>query len=303
MLRYVMVLAFAFAASAASVAHGETAAPTPSCALDDAEDRTVVRVIDGETLMLEGGSELKLVGALAPRAFDAAGEASAWPLADQARLTLERIASGRGIRVAYSGRRLDRYGRLLGHAFLGGADGAWLQGEMLKRGLARAYALEGSTACLAELIAHEAVAREAAIGLWSEPVYAVRSSDDTRGLLRLAGTYQIVEGRVTAVSDVRGSLFVNFGEDWRQDFTAVLRAAPRRQGKGPEHAALAELKGQRIRVRGWIERRGGPMVELPHVAAVEVLASTPDEPSAKPASDSRRRARVRRQAGQPSPGE
>lgn len=271
-----------------------------TCALADAEDRTVVRVIDGETLMLEGGSELRLVGALAPRAFDVAGETSEWPLAEQAHLTLERLATGRGIRVAFAGRRQDRYGRTLGHAFLTGSDGTWLQGEMLKRGLARAYALEGSTGCLAELIAHETVAREAAIGLWAEPIYAVRSSDDTRALLRVAGTYQIVEGRVHAVSEVRGALFINFGEDWRQDFTAVLRAGPRKQAKASDAlGATSELTGRRVRVRGWIERRGGPMIEVPHATAIEVLAAVESDSvsqASRAGTPSRRRARAKRPA-------
>ncbi len=300
MLRLGLVLVLLAAGAVPAAAQVEAAKAPATCALEDTEERTVVRVVDGETLMLEGGSTLKLIGALAPHAYDAAGEAGEWPLAEQARLTLERLAGGRGINVAFAGRRQDRYGRTLGHAFLSGTDGVWLQGEMLKRGLARAYALDGSTACLAELIAHEAMAREAATGLWAEPVYSVRSADDTRALLRLAGTYQIVEGRVLGVSEVRGSIFINFGEDWRQDFTAVLRAGPRKQAKSDgTPLAASELSGRRIRVRGWVERRGGPLIELPHAAGIEILAAAVDDgTAATPRSEqSRRRARVRRQAG------
>ncbi len=255
-----------------------TATPsTTSCELTDGEDRTVARVIDGETLVLDGGTELRLIGALSPRAFDTAGEITDWPLADRAREALEQMAAGRTVRLAFAGRRTDRYARLLAHVFVGtGSDRVWLQGELLKKGLARAYALEGSTPCLSDLIAHESIARERAAGLWAETIYAVRSADDISTLLRLAGTFQIIEGKVANAADVRGTTYINFGEDRRQDFTVVLRPQARRAmtaaGLKPE-----DLNGRRVRVRGWIERRGGPLIDLPHPDAIELLAHSADE--------------------------
>ena len=233
-------------------------------------------MVDGETLLLDGGSEARLVGALAPRAYDAAGAFLDWPLADRARAELERLVQGRSVRVAFAGRRTDRYGRLLVHAFVadpeGGAERRWVQGEMLRTGMARAYGLDGNALCLAELIAHEAIARDAAAGLWAEAAYAVRAAEDVRTLLRLAGTFQVVEGTVVRVSDVRGTIYVNFGEDWRQDFTVVMRGQARRTmaatGLAPD-----SLSGRKVRVRGWVERRGGPLIEVHHTATIEVLTA------------------------------
>jgi endonuclease YncB( thermonuclease family) len=294
--------AWLYIASNAPVARSQHGAPpfkpgAASCELTDGEDRTVTRIIDGETLLLDGGSEVRLIGALAPRAFDTAGEATDWPLADRAREALEQLATGRTVRLAFAGRRTDRYARLLAHVFTGsGSDSIWLQGELLKKGLARAYAIQGNTACLAELVAHETVAREQASGLWGEAIYSVRSADDVTSLLRLAGTYQIVEGKVSNAADVRGTLYINFGEDRRQDFTVVVRPQTRRTmvaaGMKPE-----DLNSRRIRVRGWIERRGGPMIDLPHPDALELLTTgAEDSEPAAPREDassptSRRRTR------------
>lgn len=282
------LLAYLLAKSVSAQAPPRTAATT--CALEQGEDRTVLRVVDGETLLLDGGGEARLIGALAPRAYDAAGGPAEWPLAERAREGLERLVAGRSVRLAFAGRRTDRYGRLLVHVFAGGeADRVWVQGELLKRGLARAYALDGSVHCLAELIAHEAVARAAAAGLWQEAAYALRTADDVGALLRLAGTFQIVEGKVHAVSEVRGTTYVNFGEDWRQDFTVTLRS-PARRGMPEAGLVPQDLAGRRIRVRGWIERRGGPMIEIHHPAAIEALAPTAEEAAApQPRRRSRRR--------------
>ncbi len=266
----------------------EKPASASACSLEAGEDRTVTNVLDGETLAVDGGTQVRLIGALAPRAFDTAGDVGHWPLAEQARLGLEQLVAGRGVRLAFAGRRADRYGRLLAHVFVGGDDNrVWVQGEMLKRGLARAYGLEGSTQCLAELIAHEALARSERAGLWADTIYAVRSADDTAALLRLAGTFQIVEGLVAGVSSIRGATYINFAHDWRKDFTILIRAAGKRL-PGAVGTQTDALQGRRIRVRGWIERRGGPMMAINHPAEIQLLAT--DE-AAEPRRSIRRRNR------------
>lgn len=280
------------------VAGGGNVAP-PHCVSEAGDVRSVARVIDGETLQVDGGTEVRLIGALAPRAFDAAAPADDWPLAGRARAALEEMVAGQAVSLVTAGRRLDRYGRLLAHviAMPRGAERGqvWVQGEMLRRGLARTYALEGSTRCLVEMIARESAARETGAGLWAEPAYMVRGAQDTASLLRLAGTFQVVEGRALRVGPVRGSLFVNFGEDWRQDFTLLVheRAVREAVGAGLD---LKTLEGRRVRVRGWIERRGGPLVEIVHPAIIETLA---DVAEAKPVSERDSRRRARRRATQP----
>ena len=67
-------------------------APAPAAAADSPESaavacagltpgpaRTVVRIIDGETVGLDDGSEVRLIGALAPRALDVGAAPGAWP--------------------------------------------------------------------------------------------------------------------------------------------------------------------------------------------------------------------------------
>src|SRR3546814_18690321 len=55
------------------------------------------------------------------------------------------------------------------------------------------------------------------------PCYAMRSAGTAGEWL---GGFELVEGRVVAVGRGGGSTYLNFGEDWRQDFTvAVARQA------------------------------------------------------------------------------
>jgi endonuclease YncB( thermonuclease family) len=239
-----------------------------SCALEPGATRTVTRIIDGETLALDDGREVRLVGALGPRARDAGAEAGAWPLEEAAKTSLAQLTLGKRVELAYGPIREDRYGRYLAHVFVNeNGRRLWVQGEMLQLGLARAYALPGVEACLATLIANEAIGRTVEAGIWTSRIYDPKTADKTFALLAMRGTFQIVRGRVQSVSQTKTAGYLNFGSDWKTDFT--VRIPKRLLTAQPQ---LAALGGRTIEVRGWIERRNGPMLTITHAAAVSVLA-------------------------------
>jgi endonuclease YncB( thermonuclease family) len=246
---------------AAMSAAAQPATPEP-CALHAGPQRAVVRVIDAETVLLDDGDEVRLIGALAPRSPDTRPDAQPWRPESEAQAALRALVLGRSVSLAYAGRERDRYGRRLGHLFLEhDGERLWVQGELLSAGHARAYGLPGSFACMRELMAHEAVARTAELGLWANAAYRTRSALRTRELMRRRNSYEIVAGQVAHVVATKARTYVNFGSDWRNDFTAgidvkVLRA-------NPEWAkTLAALEGQRVEVRGWIEYRNGPFIDV-----------------------------------------
>ena len=162
-------------------------AATPACAgLTPGPARTVVRIIDGETVGLDDGSEVRLIGALAPRAIDVGAEPGTWPWEGKARDALQALVLGKSVELGFGGERLDRYGRLQAQVYLiEGDQRRWLQGHLLAQGLARAYTLAGNRACADELLAAEQAAREARRGLWAEAAYQVRQADRPAELLAL----------------------------------------------------------------------------------------------------------------------
>jgi endonuclease YncB( thermonuclease family) len=168
-----------------------------SCPLDPGPTRAVIGVMDAETLVLDDGSELRLIGALAPRPPDAVLDVSYWPPERDAKAALEKLVLGHSVTLAFSGRRSDRYGRTLAHVFLkpdDAGDRVWLQARMLADGHARAFVLKDSLGCLRELAAHEAVARRTGVGLWLHAAYQIREASCTQDLTRLRSTFQLVEG-------------------------------------------------------------------------------------------------------------
>lgn len=270
--------------SAAPLRSDETT--TPVCTLEAGATHAVVRVIDAETVLLDDGSQVRLIGALALRAPGRDEGDAPWPPEAQAKRALEELVAGHSVELAFAGRRTDRYGRQLAHLFLHrNGERIWVQGQMLALGHARAYGLAQSVACLPELLEHEKLARVAQRGIWASAAYAIRSAARSGALLQWRSSFQIVEGTVTRVTEIRGKTYLNFGADWRTDFSVGIAGRGRNRLAG--HLQLAALEGQRVRVRGWIERRNGPYIELADTGLIEIVSE------AEPALASGRGARSR----------
>ena len=279
--------------------------PANHCTLKPGPTATVVGVIDAETVLLDDHRQVRLVGALAPRSFDLRPGAKPWPPEDRAAAALAELVTGRAVELAYGKRRTDRYGRLLAHLFIE-RDGerVWVQGRLLSMGQARAYGLPGSFECLAELMAHERAAREARVGLWSLGTYAPRSAEQSRALLRLRNSYTIVKGRIAHVAPTKARTYLNFGTDWRSDFTAGIEARALRDN--PQWAqTLAAMEGKEVEVRGWIVYRNGPYIDIEHPGQIEII-----EPGMRPpisrgpqlSTDKPSRTPKRKRPGREAPG-
>ena len=165
----------------------------------------------------------------------------------------------------------DRYGRLNAHVFIA-EDNAerWFQADLIARGLARVSSRVGDPACARLLLAKEQAARAAKLGLWGEAVYVMGKAEDPAEVLKDRGRFALVEGKVLSVRESGGTIYVNFGRRWSEDFTVTIA---KRNERAFSAAGLTpkSLSGRRVRIRGWIEERGGPWVEAARPEQIEVL--------------------------------
>ncbi len=264
MTRLAAVLLLVLAAKAA-VAADDPAVPPPLGLAVEREARAV-EVIDAGTVLLDDGETVRLAGIEAP---GLAHEDAASPdaqLAMEARQALAALVQGRRVGLALGGARRDRYGRLRAH-LVRMDDGAWIQGALLARGLARVHSLINDRTAVADMLAIERRARAGGLGLWSQPNYRVRAASDAGAGL---GSFQLVEGRVKAAAVVRGRGYLNFGADWREDFTVSIGPRDRRRFEAAG-IAVEDYEGRLVRVRGWVESFNGPMIEATHPEQIEVL--------------------------------
>jgi endonuclease YncB( thermonuclease family) len=238
--------------------------------LADGGTATVKAVIDGDTVVLHDGRQVRLVGIQAPKLPLGRADFDAWPLSAEAKTHLESMVQGKAVELRLAAQAMDRHGRVLAHVVLpsqGSGDRVWVQGAMLAAGLARVYTFPDNRLLAAEMLALERQARADGSGLWGLPYYALRNEDNVRFDV---GSFQIVEGRVLHVARIKDRVYLNFGANWRTDFT--LKVMTRDEPAFVENGIdLMGLTDRRVRVRGWVISENGPMIELDHPQRLEVL--------------------------------
>ncbi|MGD9510735.1 MAG: thermonuclease family protein [Geminicoccaceae bacterium] len=160
---------------------------------------------------------------------------------------------------------LDRHGRV--RAQLRAADGSWLQASLVASGQAVvAPADDVATADLGRLLALERTARDQRLGVWADGRHGPWPAERVAAR---RGAFVLVRGTVSAVARRGRFTYLDFGADWRRDFT--LRAENRDlAGFARAGLAVETLAGRRILARGWLFESAGPMIELVHPAQIEV---------------------------------
>ena len=225
----------------------------------------VAEIVDGDTLVMEDGRQVRLVGIQAPKLPLGRSHVKEQPVAAEAKTALESLALGRTLRLSYGGRRVDRYDWQLAH--LHDESGRWIQGDLLLQGLARVYSFRNNRTLVKDMLTLEREARIARRGIWGHPFYRIRTVTEAE---KHPDSFQLVEGRVLDAADVRGWIYLNFGDDWRSDFTITICPKDRRRFRDVTPDLLS-LQGRHVRVRGWIHRRNGPMIDVTHPEQIELL--------------------------------
>jgi micrococcal nuclease len=253
-----------------------------ACALTAFATGQATAAIDGRTIVLDDGREVRLAGLELPVVADQSEGPSAAHAA-RAKEHLHGLVAGRAVALSAAGPERDRYGRIAAQVLVvsdrlavsdrpvvSDRPERWVQAEMIAAGDARVSARVGERACAMELHRRERAARDAKLGVWSDPYYVMRQAEDPAAVAQQRGRFTIVEGQVLSVRESGGTIYVNFGRRWTEDFTVTIAKRSERAftAAGLEPKRLA---GRRIRVRGWIEERGGPWVEATHPEQIELV--------------------------------
>jgi len=129
--------------------------------------RQVMRVVDGDTLILSPNDKVRLIGVDTPETVHPKKMVECY--GKEAKEYTRSTVAGQKIRLvlddANAGRRhKDRYGRTLGYVYL--HDGMMLNAELVRRGFAHAYT-RFPFRYLVEFRRLEQEARGRGVGLWS----------------------------------------------------------------------------------------------------------------------------------------
>lgn len=212
-------------------------------------------VIDGDTVILDSGRHIRLIGLNAPEIGHHG--ASSDPFADAARTALKKrlIKADYRIQWSYGPQRHDRYGRTLAHLYVHGIDAAK---ALLRAGLAAVIAIPPNikrARCYSDA---ERTARRDERGIWAPDADVVRTATEPAG----AG-FEIVTGPITQVKHKRSGTQLMLGNHlqlWipRADLHFFQRP-------------VKTLIGRKVLVRGWrYPFHGKPEIVVHHPIALTI---------------------------------
>lgn len=248
-------MAFLATIFAAALCHAALAA---GCDFESQGDGVVSDIIDGRTIRLQDGREVRLAGIeLLPMEAGKAGTAA-----------LTALVAGRSVTLRGETDMPNRYGLQPAFVFAG-SDTVSVQSQLLTEGAALNSGSVTQTDCARELSAAEAAARAAKRGLWASSA-VIKNAESPEGILTGIGQFTLVEGNVLSVRQAGATTYVNFGRRWTQDFAVTIS---KRMVAVFEAAGMSPkaLERRRIRVRGFVERHGGPRIEALRVTQIELV--------------------------------
>jgi endonuclease YncB( thermonuclease family) len=239
--------------------------PAPACGGDVIVHGLARHAIDGRTFMLDDGREVRLAAVEVPPPESSPGAA--------AKEALDALVGGDDIVLRRADVETDRYGRLVAYAYAErDGDELFAQGELIASGFARVGDHVGGRNCALELLKSENAARAAKLGLWADSHYDVLDAETPTDVLARRGRFALVEGKVVSVRESGATIYVNFGRRWSEDFTVTVLKRNERNFTAAG-LDLKGLTGRRIRVRGFIEARGGtgqsPWIEADYPEQIE----------------------------------
>lgn len=245
---------------------------TSGCQLSSGGESAVLAVLGPLTLRLADGRFVRLSEVFVPpKALPSSGYDPSAAAADY----LKKTALGQRVEVKFGGTQRDRYGVYLGHVFVKGEHETWLQEGLVSAGLAEAYPQPDNRDCAPKLAAAEAQARDAGRGYWGLALFKVLPGKDARAILNLVQTYQIVEGSVVSAAESGGRITLSFGPEAKRDFAAILEPAVKKKFSNKKDAA--SWKGATLRIRGWIDRKRGPLISVTQPEQVEIISENAAE--------------------------
>lgn len=215
----------------------------------------------GDTLRLEDGRVVRLLGIKSDSAT--------------AQSVLQKQIGGQTLIL--ENQNMDRYGRISADVYRRSEKGEkiWLQGELLRQGLAFVYPPTGNEPHLNELLKFEQAARHGALGIWNDKAHTDLPAADPDAIPY--GAFAFVSGKVVKAERIKNMVYLNFGEDWHKDFTIAIAAHDLKLFHKADIDPIT-YQGKTIRVRGWVKHNFGPMITVTHPAQIEILG----EATAKP---------------------
>lgn len=226
----------------------------------------VTQVIDGQTLVLNNTKTIHLPAIYIPWETPT----SQGMYGKRAKDFLKDEFLDKFVRIYQVKHKERALFNALGHheAYLVRADdGLWAQEELVKFGYAFAYPTFSHNDTAADLYKAEDHARVEKIGFWEEDQWQIFNEQT---IVDVKDRFAIIEDKIEKVAVKNNTIYLNFGNDWRNDLTVSMDSSMRRQFS-KAGINVTQLGGKTIRARGWTREYNGPFLEVMDHSQLQII--------------------------------
>jgi len=226
----------------------------------------VSEVIDGDTIQLSNGRHVRYIGIDTPEVREKKGGEWVYQpegYAIEAKEFNRKLVEGKKVRLEFDVVRSDKYKRWLAYVFI---DDKMANEELLRGGYATLYTYPPNVRHVDRFVAAQQEARQGKRGLWQ--VYEAISPEQAGGHI---GEFATVRGLVVSTYQSPKVTFLNFGDNWREDFTAVIFTSNLNQFKKLGIEPVSYYKDRQVEVVGKIKFYNGPEIVINHPSQIEVI--------------------------------
>ncbi|USG60721.1 thermonuclease family protein [Sneathiella marina] len=220
-------------------------------------------IIDGR-LITEDGKAISLYGLQFPDPSE--NPAGAKQAADQliSRVLTKQVTLDLSL-FEQTGSSVNRYGDYHGQVL--DISGNWIQQDLIEKGFAWwSGAAKYPRQLRLSLIAAERSAEKASFGVWQ--TFKTINANMLTVVPKYAD-FVIAEGRVHSVYSSAKMTYINFGENWKSDFTAAISSINKRNFES-QGWKLSALVHKLVRIRGSVRWYNGPFMELSFPEQLEI---------------------------------
>jgi micrococcal nuclease len=222
----------------------------------------VAKVFDGDSILLSDNREIRYIGIDAP---ETGGKRPREYGGEEAKHLNERHVLGKEVELQYDVEKKDTYGRTLAYVRV---NGMFVNKELVSEGVAIALPYPPNLLYHEELKEAMGEARRMGRGLWAEQDQWIIGYLDAD---RYIGESKTVLGRTLHTDVTKAGIFLNYGADFRTDFTVFI---PRKDFGYFDKAGImdpaAYYDGKLIEVTGTIKEYNGASIMVRHPDQIHI---------------------------------
>ena len=228
----------------------------------------VAKVIDGDTVVLEGGEKVRYLGINAPEVRVRVG--NQWLLkaqicGEEAKVYNEKLVEGKKVTLEYDQKKRDDYNRLLAYVW---GDGVLINGELLRKGLALVDVRSPNRKYQKMFFDLQKEARDFHHGIWKKIGNHAFSDQEA---FKLIGEIGMVQGTVTNVIIGRGKAYLHFGEYGENDFTGIIYKDNLRAFSWESKNLAGSFLGRKVKIYGFVKNSEGPAIIISAPSQVDIV--------------------------------